>query len=153
MRLSKYLLAPWFSLAVYTLLSVYSGPAGIVPYRELLSERQKVLENLDKLNVINQKLEGTMDGLLYDAETIRIKARELGYGEADERFVRIVGLPVSRPAELKPGIIRTAIQPLPPGKAQRLIAICLGLLLFALFLASDLLVKKPDLPVGRKLEA
>lgn len=151
MRLGKYLLAPWFSLAVYTLLSVYNGPAGLVPYRALLSERQKVLENIDTLGFINQKLEGEMDALLYDAETIRIKARELGYGEARERFVRIVGLPVSKPNELKPGTVRTAIQPLPPGKAQRLIAICLGLLLFGFFLVMDFLVKKTDADGVRNL--
>ena len=142
MKLSKYLLAPWFSLAVYTILSIYNGPAGLVPYRELLTEREKILENLDKLNMINQELEGTMDALLYDPETIRIKARELGYGTYDERFIRIVGLPGNRPSELKPGTIRTAIQPLSSGSAHRLISICMGILLFSLFLAGDLLTKR-----------
>ena len=144
MKLGKYLLIPWFSLAVYTVLSIYNGPGGIVPFRELQSERQKILENLDKLRIINGELEGIMDGLLYDQETIRIKARELGYGEKKERFVRIVGLPGTRPSEMKPGMIRTFIQPVPSGKAYRLISFCLGMILFAFFLAGDILYKNDN---------
>jgi len=141
MRLGKYLLIPWFTLAIYTILTVYFGTAGLVPYRILLSERQKILENLDRLQTTNRELEGTMNALLYDSEMIRIKARELGYGEREERFVRIVGLPGGRPSELRPGTIRTAVQPLPSGKSYRIISLCLGLLLLALFLAGDLLLK------------
>ena len=141
MKLGKYLLVPWFSLAVYTALSIYNGPSGIVPYRELLSERQKILENLDKLRIVNVELEGAMDALLYDQETIRIKARELGYGEYNERFIRIVGLPGARASEMKPGMIRTFIHPVPSGKAYRLISFCMGMILFALFLAGDMLLK------------
>jgi cell division protein FtsB len=142
MKFGKYLLVPWFTLAAYTVLSVYFGTAGLVPYRVLLSERQKILENLDKLQTINRELEGTMDALRYDSEMIRIKARELGYGERGERFVRIVGLPGGRPSELRPGTARTAVQPLPSGKSYRTISFCLGLLLFAMFLAGDLFLKK-----------
>jgi cell division protein FtsB len=146
MKLSKYLLIPWFILVVYIILSMYSGTTGIVPYRELLGERQRILENLDKLQTINRELEGTMDALLYDSETIRIKARELGYGENRERFVRIVGLPGGRPNELKPGMIRTAVQPSSPGRAHRTISLCMGLLLFSLFLAGDLLLARKPVP-------
>ena len=141
MKLYKYFLVPWFSLAIYTFLSIYNGPAGIVSYRELMAERYKILENLDKLHTINRELEGTMDALLYDAETIQVKARELGYGENEERFIRIVGLPGGRPSELKPGMIRTAIIPAAFGKSYRLISICLGLILFSAFIALDVLLK------------
>ncbi|MCL1813577.1 MAG: septum formation initiator family protein [Treponema sp.] len=144
MKLGKYLLVPWFSLAVYTVLSIYNGPAGIIPYRELKNEHQKILENLDKLRAINDELEGTMDALRYDQETIRIKARELGYGEKNERFVRIVGLPGIRLSEMKPGMIRTFVQPVPSGKTYRLISFCMGIILFTLFLAGDMLFKNDD---------
>jgi cell division protein FtsB len=143
MKIGKYLLVPWFSLVVYTILLVYNGPGGIVPYRELQAERQRILENLDKLQVINLELEGTMEALRHDPEAIRIRARELGYGENNERFVRIVGLPGGRYTEMKPGMIRTAVLPIPSGNAYRLISFCLGLILFSLFLAGDLLLKPP----------
>ena len=142
MRLGKYLLIPWCMLAVYTVLSLHYGTAGLVSYRELLREKQKVLENLDKLQTINMELEGSLDALLYDSETIRIGARELGYGEAGERFVRIVGLPGGRPKELRPGIIRTAVQPLPSGYSNRTVSLCVGLVLLILFCAGDMLAKR-----------
>jgi cell division protein FtsB len=146
MKFGKYLLVPWLIMVVYMILSIYSGPAGIVPYRELLGERQRILENLDKLQTLNRELEGTMGALLYDSETIQIKARELGYGEYGERFIRIVGLPGGRQNELKPGMIRTATHPSPPGRAHRTISLCMGLLLFSFFLAGDLLLtRKPAL--------
>ena len=145
MKLGKYLLVPWFILAVYTVLSIYNGQAGVISYRELKGERQKILENLEKLRTINGELEGTMDALLYDPEAIRIRARELGYGENDEFFIRIVGLPGARPSELKPGTIRTAVQPGLSGKAFRLVSVCLGTILLALFVAGDMLLKKSNL--------
>ncbi|GHV84839.1 hypothetical protein AGMMS50230_04470 [Spirochaetia bacterium] len=140
---SKYLLVPWLVLAVYTIISLHSGAAGIVSYRELLVEREKILENLDRLERVNQELEGAMDALLYDSESIRVRARELGYGAANERFVRIVGLPGAKRSDLRPGMIRTAIQPRAVSdKAHRITALCMGLLLFAFFLAGDMLFKK-----------
>ena len=144
MKLAKYLLVPWLSLAVYTGLSFFGGAAGMKAYGELLGEREKILENLDRLEALNRRLEGAMDALLYDPETIRIRARELGYGGAEERFVRIVGLPGGRPSELRPGMIRAAIQPQTASvTAHRIISLCLGLLLLAFFVAGDMLWKNP----------
>jgi cell division protein FtsB len=148
MKYSKYLLVPWFSFAVYTALSVYTGSAGIMSYRELLVERQKIVGNLNKLHDINQELEGTIDALLYDPDAIRLRARELGYGESGERFVRIVGLPGGRHGELRPGMIRTAVQPPPQGDANRVISLCMGMLLFSLFLAGDMFFK-PNMSFNR----
>ncbi|MDR2471898.1 MAG: septum formation initiator family protein [Treponema sp.] len=142
MKTGKYLLVPWFILAVYTGISVYHGPAGILSYRELRTEREVILENLDRLKDINRKLEGTMDALLYDPETIRVKARELGYGTPEERFVRIVGLPGGRRSDMRPGTIRGAVRPQGSSvRAHRIVALCLGLLLFSAFLAGDLFWK------------
>jgi cell division protein FtsB len=144
MKLGKYLLIPWIMLAVYTILSVYYGSSGIVSYRALLIEREKIQENLEKLQLVNQELEGTLTALHSDAETIRIKARELGYGEQNERFIRIVGLPGGRPSNLRPGMIRTAILPAPVSDgAHRIIALCTGLLLLGLFLAVDFCLFSP----------
>jgi hypothetical protein len=126
---------------VYTILSMYHGSAGIISYRAWLAEQEKIKENLGNLQLVNQKLEGTRNALLYDAETVSIRARELGYGSNNERFVRIVGLPGGRPGAFRPGMIRTAIRPAPvSAKAHRIITFCTGLLFFGLFLAGDLCI-------------
>jgi cell division protein FtsB len=145
MKAGKYLLVPWLMLAVYTTLSLFNGAGGVDPYRELLGEREKILENLDRLQSINEELEGAMDALLYDSETIRVKARELGYGEADERFVRIVGLPGVRHSEIKPGTVRPASQPsFVSAVVYRFIACCAGLLLLGFFLFRDVVLHRNE---------
>jgi cell division protein FtsB len=92
MRFLKYLLAVWITLAVYTILAFLWGDAGIYAYDQLVAERDKQRANIEALKDINQELEGVLASLRYDSDTIRIYARELGYGERNEAFVRIVGL-------------------------------------------------------------
>jgi cell division protein FtsB len=92
MRFLKYLLAVWITLATYTSSAFFLGPTGTYAYRQLLAERDKQRTNIKALQGINQELEGTLNSLKHDSDTIRIYARELGYGQRDETFVRIVGL-------------------------------------------------------------
>jgi cell division protein FtsB len=139
MRFRKYLLVPWTAIAIYALLSLFTGAAGIGSYRDLLEEREKVFENLEDLEALNRELEGTMDALLYDAETIRIRARELGYGEETERFVRVVGLPGVRYRETAVGSVKIAVKPpYTPDKALRIVSALAGLAVFLVFFTRDL---------------
>jgi cell division protein FtsB len=143
MRFAKYLLVPWTAIVVYTCAAVFNGSSGLVPYRELLREREKLLANLEKLQQTNHELEGTMDALLYDSETIRVKARELGYGRGEERFVRIVGLPSARNRPLRAGFVMSAGQPFfTPDRTIQLAALCAALILFAVFVMLDTLSLK-----------
>ncbi|MDR0597291.1 MAG: septum formation initiator family protein [Treponema sp.] len=92
MRFLKYLLAVWITLAAYTGSAFFLGSTGTYAYGQLLAERDKQRTNIKALQGINQELEGTLNSLRHDPDTIRIYARELGYGQRDETFVRIVGL-------------------------------------------------------------
>jgi cell division protein FtsB len=140
MRLRKYLLVPWLAVTVYALSSLFVGSAGLKPYQKLLAERDKVYENLEELERLNQELEGTMDALRYDSETVRVRAREMGYGGDNEHFVRIVGLPAVRYREIKPGAVQKAVRPeAVPDTPLRIVAGVAGLILFLLFLAKDML--------------
>jgi cell division protein FtsB len=80
------------AVAVYTVLSLFQGAMGFSAYEQLLSGRSIQWTNLKKLGDINTELENTQNNLLYDQDTITTYARSLGYGQDDERFVRIVGL-------------------------------------------------------------
>jgi cell division protein FtsB len=141
----KYLLVPWAALIVYALSSMVAGTGGILTYRKLSEERERILENLEELKAVNQKLEGTADALLYDSETIKIQARELGYGGPDERFVRIVGLPSVRNREMRPGIVLGPEKPESiPDIYLRIVAICTGLAVLFLLLVPALLNKGSD---------
>jgi cell division protein FtsB len=92
MRFLKYLLTVWITFATYTVSSFFLGSTGTYAYEQLLAERDKQKANIEALRGINQELEGTLNSLKHDSDTIRIYARELGYGRRDETFVRIVGL-------------------------------------------------------------
>ncbi|MDR1507991.1 MAG: septum formation initiator family protein [Treponema sp.] len=140
MRFRKYLLVPWIAITIYAICSLFTGAAGIGSYRELLEEREMIYGNLADLEDLNRELEGTMDALLYDSETIKIRARELGYGEEPERFVRIVGLPGVRYREIEAGEVKTAKKPsYVSDKPLRVISVLAGLVLFLVFLTGDLL--------------
>ena len=138
MKVLKYLLAIWAAIAVYSLLSLFYGANGFSAYRELLSGKAMQEENIQKLGAINAELENTRSSLLYDPDTITVHARQLGYGYAEERFLRIVGLgKIQNPHSASGNIV---LMPEPLFFSDRSIKICAlftGILLFALLSALE----------------
>jgi cell division protein FtsB len=140
MRALKYLLALWVSVVVYSGLSLYGGAKGISAYNGLLEEQEKQQANMVTLERINTELENTRNALLYDRDTIRVYARDLGFGEKDEKFVRIVGLGLSRKSQVSPGEIVIAEKPRSMGnKTIRFISIFSALAVCIAFLVADIL--------------
>ena len=92
MSVAKYLFALWAGVLIYTVLAFSFGARGISAYRQLQGEQARQEVNIENLRFINRELENTMSALLHDADTLAVFARELGYGNAHERFIRIVGL-------------------------------------------------------------
>jgi cell division protein FtsB len=92
MNYFKILVSLWVSVAVYTVLSIFFGATGIFAMRYLSAERDRLAENLSHLRDINVELNGSLDALRYDKDTLTLYARDLGYGKDDERFIRIVDL-------------------------------------------------------------
>jgi cell division protein FtsB len=88
----KYLTALWIAVLFYAVSSLLTGAAGFSAYGQLSAEKEKLLANIRQLQTINEEFLETKEALLYDADTISTRARELGYGGADERFIRIAGL-------------------------------------------------------------
>jgi cell division protein FtsB len=103
MPLLRYLFPIWVTILVYSFLAFSHGASGLSAYDGLRAERDKQLANLEALIMTNRELEGNRDALLYDADTIAVHARELGYGTINERFVRIVGLSKSMRRQYQAG--------------------------------------------------
>jgi cell division protein FtsB len=140
MNAVKYLVPIWLSIVIYSALSLFSGATGFSAYDQLLQERDRQKRNLEVLQELNRKLKGDADALLYDSDTIAAYARELGYGTAEERFVRIVGLSSRRKQNHDPGQIISAAKPQFMAESDiRFIAFACGLSLFSCILAVDLL--------------
>jgi cell division protein FtsB len=88
----KYLISLWVIILVYSALSFFSGAVGLSAYDQLKTEVGRQEANIRALQRINREFEGEKAALIHDPETVRVRARELGYGNREERFVRIVGL-------------------------------------------------------------
>jgi cell division protein FtsB len=149
MRVLKYLMALWAAAAVYSILSVSVGAMGISAYNQLKEERNNQQANLETLRLINRELEGDMDALRYDSDTIEVYARELGYGRAGTGFARIVGLggfkkPRTIPGRLIPLRYPGAVS----NKTLRIISLMAGLAVFIVLGIPDLLKRRRPRPNG-----
>jgi cell division protein FtsB len=133
MGILKYLIALWAAVAVYSISSVFVGAAGFSTYKQLAAERDKQRANIEALQNLNHELEGTMDALKYDSDTIQVYARELGYGAPREHFVRIVGLPGVKKQRMTAGQVTVPQKPdFIPDQTLRIYSICAGLGVFIL---------------------
>jgi cell division protein FtsB len=140
MRAFKYLMGIWTAVAVYSLFSLLNGPVGLSAYKQLESEREKQWTNMRALGTINEELENTQNGLLYDQQAIVVYARRLGYAREQERFIRIVGLPGEQNPYASPGHIYFAGEPdFVADKTIKITALCAGMAAFALFFVLELL--------------
>jgi cell division protein FtsB len=106
MKSLKLLLPIWCALTFYAILSLLTGHGGVSAYKELLSDRNNLSENVNAINNSNAKLRALLESLQSDKETIAFYAREQGFGTTDERFFRIVGLsPSQRQIFEKPAVL------------------------------------------------
>ncbi|MDR2376168.1 MAG: septum formation initiator family protein [Treponema sp.] len=140
MRVVKYCVALWVLVVVYTTVSLFAGERGISAYNELLEELARQETNMKDLKRINMELENTKNALLYDSDTIRVYARDLGFGEENEKFVRIVGLGQNRKVPLFPGeVVIPEERQYMDNKTICLISIFAALTVFIAFLVQDIL--------------
>jgi cell division protein FtsB len=148
MSVLKCLIAAWIAAAVYAFTSIYIGTMGISAYNQLRAERDKQQANLENLQRINRGLEGTMEALRYDSDTLEVYARELGYGSKDERFVRIVGLRGTAAPQIPAGHVVSPAGPprAVPDKTLRIVSACAGLGMFLCLALSGILFQKQRRP-------
>ena len=111
MKAVKYLFAFWAGVLVYASLAVVFGAKGFSAYKQLEREQIKQEANIESLKLINRELEDTVNTLLYDKETLTVLAREQGYATRQERFIRIVGLGVSKNTGVYAGEVVSAADP------------------------------------------
>jgi len=128
----KFLVGIWVAIAVYAIFSFLGGPKSLTAYNYLISERESQWENINNLRNINEELERARNSLLFDQDTIMVQARLMGYGQKDERFVRIVGVGNLNSIPAATGSIYKAQEPdFIPVKNLIIASICIGLLVFA----------------------
>jgi len=143
MKIFKYLLSFWTTVAVYSVFTFFYGQGGLSAYNQLLSERELQIANIKELWVTNEELEKTKNNLLYDYDTLLVYSRQMGYGHEDERFVRIVGLGNSMSAPAVAGKVYKPKNPdFVPDKNIKITALCAGLLVFAFLFMLEVIETK-----------
>ena len=140
MKLSKYLIGVWVAVLIYAFFSLLGGPKGISAYNQLLSEREQQVANIEQLEFINEELENAKNNLLFDRDTMLVYARQMGYAQEDERFIRIVGLGnISSPPAMTGKTYMTKEPDFLSEKTIKIISICAGLLIFSFLLTLELI--------------
>ena len=143
MRISKYLIGIWTAVAIYTLFSFFSGPKGLSAYNQLLFEREQQWANIKELGIINEELEKERNNLLYDQDTLLVRAHQLGYGYEDERFVRIVGLGNTKNTPAVTGNVYMIKNPdYLSDKIIKIVSLCVGFLVFAFLFMLEIIDSK-----------
>ena len=143
MRAFKYLIGVWAAIVVYVFFSLISGPRGLSAYNQLLTERGRQQTNLEDLGTVNAELEKTTNSLLYDKDTILVHARQLGYGQEDERYIRIVGLGgINTPPATAGKVYFAAVPDFLSDKVIKITALCAGLMVFAFLFLLELIGDK-----------
>ncbi len=135
MSILKCFTAVWVSIIIYSFLSAFFGAAGLSSSRLLMTERDRLSENMEKLQIINHELSGSVSALRYDSDTIALYARELGYGAQNERFIRIAGLQSVNKKSLSAG--RQIIPAVPASLSDRtihIVSFSAGMLTFLLLI-------------------
>jgi hypothetical protein len=140
MRAVKYLFALWTGTFVYALLSINFGAVGLSVYRQMETEQEKELVDVESLRQFIRNLENTRDALLFDRDTLTVYAREQGFAPSNERFVRIVGLGNTPRISNTPGEIVAARPPeYTPDLFIRIFSFCAALTVLVCMGAYDLL--------------
>jgi hypothetical protein len=124
----KYLAALWIAVLFYAVSSLLIGAMGLFAYEQLNIENEKLFDNLHRLQILNEEFTGIQNALVNDNDTIYLHARELGYGDSGDHFIRIVGLPGKNKNRVSAGeLLIPAVPEYVDDKTLRIISIAIAL--------------------------
>ena len=75
----RLIFALYLGFALYTLLALFFGEAGVLARERLTGYRERLQENVTQLADIHDTLAQKRDALLHDPMEIQLRARTLGY--------------------------------------------------------------------------
>ncbi len=97
-------LSAMVGLLAFLGLNLVWGPVGLAAHRDLVVRRDAMRENAAELRAIGEYLDESIHALQISVDTVRLRARVLGFVGSGEGIIRIDGYaPPERP--LTPGAI------------------------------------------------
>ena len=125
---------------MYSLLTFAFGPSSFKVQKHLESEIERVSQHLASLEAAHKNYLNTAASLVSDAETLSLHMRQLGYGQPDEKFIRIIGLENYITPEMSPGqVLRVAEGDFVSDKSIKITALIFALVMLVFFFTVDLL--------------
>jgi len=91
---SRLLLSGYTAFVTYIVLNFIFGSTGYLEMQKLASYRGMLKENLVELEMIHNELSSRAYTLRSDAETLSLKARDLGYLRSHEGVIIVSGPPL-----------------------------------------------------------
>lgn len=132
------MLVPWTVLLVYSFFSFFLGQNGLYSRRHLEAEYLRLLENWSSLEATNRNILRTKESLLHDDDALSVYARQLGFGNPGDEFIRVVGLGVATGVNLPSGQVLYATSPhFIPNNTIKIISIIFGAAVLVFFLIHD----------------
>lgn len=89
---SRFLLATFVGIFVYTLVSFIAGRNGVICYAQLNEQKKEISLQVANIQNINNELKLEFSALEKDRDVIAAYARKLNYVSNDEKIVKINGL-------------------------------------------------------------
>ena len=89
---SRFLLATFVGIFVYTLVSFIAGRNGVICYTQLNEQKKEISLQVANIQNINNELKLEFSALEKDRDVIAAYARKLNYVSNDEKIVKINGL-------------------------------------------------------------
>jgi hypothetical protein len=138
MRLLRYIFVPWTIFLVYSFFTAIMGQNGFYARKYLESEQLLLVENQKVLEKAGNDFHKAKEGLIHDQDTLSVYARQLGYGRADEEFIRIMGLGIAINNDMSAGQVMYASTPMfVPDRTIKIISVFFGLAVLVFFLIMD----------------
>jgi len=104
----------------------------------LEAEYLRLLENRNALEATNRNLLRMKESLLGDNDALSVHARQLGFGNPGEGFIRVVGLGVATSVDIPSGQVIYAVGPhFAPNTTIRVVSLVIGAAVLLFFLIND----------------
>lgn len=112
--------------------SLLFGTGGVIQYFQLQEYYNMLKENIGELQIINNELAIDLRDLSSNPDTIRQKARKLGYYSAGEQVIRIEGVTTGTPAKQIGSLLRRSHNSKMPNPVFHIIGIAVSICVFGL---------------------
>lgn len=151
MQISRILLSLYVGFILYLGFYLFMGDSGFEAIEKLEAYKVELSENMEELNSINTELQKRFDALTSAPELVQREARELGYLQKNEAFLKIEHF--QKPQDIN--VVGRVLRPYETAETDMAIyrAIAASLAIVFYFLSGPFFRRKHDIKNRRPVSA